>query len=141
MIGMVRALIADPELPKKARAGRVDEIRMCVGMSECHAIGPHRVPVTCAVNAAAACGGRNGDNAGGRAEDRRHRRCWPRWYGSGACALLCVVITCILLTRIADIGGTPAVLAPDPIGANPTRPRCLLRDATAAAGHRVHAGQ
>ena len=54
MIGMVRALIADPELPKKARAGRVDEIRMCVGMSECHAIGPHRVPVTCAVNAAAA---------------------------------------------------------------------------------------
>jgi pyruvate/2-oxoglutarate dehydrogenase complex dihydrolipoamide dehydrogenase (E3) component len=27
---------------------------MCIGMSECHAIGPHRVPVTCAVNAAAA---------------------------------------------------------------------------------------
>lgn len=54
MIGMVRALIADPELPNKARAGRVDEVRMCLGMSECHAIGPHRVPVTCAVNAAAA---------------------------------------------------------------------------------------
>lgn len=54
MVGMVRALIADPELPIKAREGRVDEIRMCLGMSECHAIGPHRVPVTCAVNAAAA---------------------------------------------------------------------------------------
>src|ERR1019366_6176143 len=27
---------------------------MCIGMSECHAIGPHRGPVTCAVNSAAA---------------------------------------------------------------------------------------
>src|SRR5690606_20177441 len=54
MVGMVRALIADPHLPNKAREGRADEIRMCLGMSECHAIGPHRVPVTCAVNAAAA---------------------------------------------------------------------------------------
>jgi 2,4-dienoyl-CoA reductase-like NADH-dependent reductase (Old Yellow Enzyme family)/thioredoxin reductase len=54
MIGMVRALIADPELPNKARDGRSHEVRMCLGLSECHAIGPHRVPVTCAVNAAAA---------------------------------------------------------------------------------------
>jgi 2,4-dienoyl-CoA reductase-like NADH-dependent reductase (Old Yellow Enzyme family)/thioredoxin reductase len=54
MIGMVRALIADPELPNKAREGRVEDIRMCLGMSECHAVGPYRVPVTCAVNAAAA---------------------------------------------------------------------------------------
>ena len=53
MIGMVRALIADPDLPNKARAGRTTEIRMCIGMSECHHIGPHRVPITCAVNAAA----------------------------------------------------------------------------------------
>jgi 2,4-dienoyl-CoA reductase-like NADH-dependent reductase (Old Yellow Enzyme family)/thioredoxin reductase len=53
MVGMVRALIADPELPRKAREGRGDEIRMCLGMSECHYIGPHRVPMTCAVNAAA----------------------------------------------------------------------------------------
>lgn len=54
MVGMVRALIADPELPNKARQGRSLEIRMCLGLSECHAIGGHRVPVTCAVNAAAA---------------------------------------------------------------------------------------
>ena len=54
MIGMVRALIADPDLPNKARGGRAGEIRMCIGMSECHHIGPDRVPVTCAVNAAAA---------------------------------------------------------------------------------------
>ncbi len=53
MVGMVRALIADPELPKKAREGRAGDIRMCLGMSECHYIGPHRTPMTCAVNAAA----------------------------------------------------------------------------------------
>jgi len=53
MIGMVRALIADPELPNKAREGLTDDIRMCLGMSECHYIGPHRSPMTCAVNSAA----------------------------------------------------------------------------------------
>ena len=54
MVGMVRALIADPELPNKARSGRADEIRMCLGLSDCHHIGPQRTPITCAVNAAAA---------------------------------------------------------------------------------------
>lgn len=54
MVGMVRALIADPDLPRKAREGRTTEIRMCIGLSECHAIGAHRTPLTCAVNASAA---------------------------------------------------------------------------------------
>ena len=31
MVGMVRALIADPELPKKALEGNLDEIRHCIG--------------------------------------------------------------------------------------------------------------
>jgi 2,4-dienoyl-CoA reductase-like NADH-dependent reductase (Old Yellow Enzyme family)/thioredoxin reductase len=53
MIGMVRALIADPDLPNKARRGKSLEVRMCLGMSECHYIGPHRTPVNCAVNASA----------------------------------------------------------------------------------------
>jgi 2,4-dienoyl-CoA reductase-like NADH-dependent reductase (Old Yellow Enzyme family)/thioredoxin reductase len=53
MIGMVRALIADPELPNKARRGNLLHVRMCLGMSECHYIGPHRTPINCAVNAAA----------------------------------------------------------------------------------------
>jgi 2,4-dienoyl-CoA reductase-like NADH-dependent reductase (Old Yellow Enzyme family)/thioredoxin reductase len=53
MIGMVRALIADPDLPRKVHRGEADRVRMCLGMSECHYIGPHRTPVTCAVNAAA----------------------------------------------------------------------------------------
>lgn len=53
LIGMVRALIADPELPSKVRSGRVNEVRMCLGLSECHYAGEHRTPIQCAVNAAA----------------------------------------------------------------------------------------
>lgn len=34
MVGMVRALIADPELPNKARCGRSDDIRACVGCNQ-----------------------------------------------------------------------------------------------------------
>lgn len=34
IIGMARALICDPELPKKAQEGRVDEIRRCLACNE-----------------------------------------------------------------------------------------------------------
>lgn len=34
MVGMTRALIADPEMPTKARAGRLDDIRVCMGSNE-----------------------------------------------------------------------------------------------------------
>jgi 2,4-dienoyl-CoA reductase-like NADH-dependent reductase (Old Yellow Enzyme family)/thioredoxin reductase len=34
LVGMTRALIADPEMPAKARAGRLEDIRVCVGASE-----------------------------------------------------------------------------------------------------------
>jgi thioredoxin reductase len=34
VVGMTRALIADPELPRKARQGRFDDIRTCVGANE-----------------------------------------------------------------------------------------------------------
>jgi len=34
MVGMVRALISDPELPNKARAGQADDIRACVGCNQ-----------------------------------------------------------------------------------------------------------
>jgi 2,4-dienoyl-CoA reductase-like NADH-dependent reductase (Old Yellow Enzyme family)/thioredoxin reductase len=51
MVGMVRALIADPELPKKAQEGRLDGIRICVGASE-GCIGRIRfgLPVACIQN-------------------------------------------------------------------------------------------
>ena len=35
LIGMGRALLADPELPAKAKAGRVDEIVPCIACSRC----------------------------------------------------------------------------------------------------------
>ena len=34
MCGMTRALIADPQLPKKTMAGRTDEIRACIGCNQ-----------------------------------------------------------------------------------------------------------
>lgn len=68
MIGMVRALIADPDLPKKAQAGKDDEIRMCLGLTECHHIGRHRVAITCAANASA---GREAELAITEAEEKK----------------------------------------------------------------------
>jgi len=34
LVGMTRALIADPELPNKAREGRLEDIRVCMGSNE-----------------------------------------------------------------------------------------------------------
>jgi 2,4-dienoyl-CoA reductase-like NADH-dependent reductase (Old Yellow Enzyme family)/thioredoxin reductase len=35
LVGMTRAMIADPDLPNKVRTGRTDQIRPCVGASLC----------------------------------------------------------------------------------------------------------
>jgi 2,4-dienoyl-CoA reductase-like NADH-dependent reductase (Old Yellow Enzyme family)/thioredoxin reductase len=113
LIGMVRALIADPQLPNKARAGRVEEIRMCLGMSECHAIGPHRVPMTCAVNAA----------AGREAELEITPADVPKTVvvvGAGPAGMEAARVAALrghhvyLADSARSIGGTPAVLAVDP---------------------------
>jgi 2,4-dienoyl-CoA reductase-like NADH-dependent reductase (Old Yellow Enzyme family)/thioredoxin reductase len=113
MVGMVRALIADPDLPRKAREGRSDQIRMCLGMSECHAIGPHRVPVTCAVNAAAAR----------EAEMELVPTEAPRTVvvvGAGPAGMETARVAALRGHRVflADarrtLGGTPAILALDP---------------------------
>jgi 2,4-dienoyl-CoA reductase-like NADH-dependent reductase (Old Yellow Enzyme family)/thioredoxin reductase len=51
MVGMVRALIADPEFVNKAREGREDEIRRCVGCSEaCYGRYRRGFHVSCAYN-------------------------------------------------------------------------------------------
>jgi N,N-dimethylglycine/sarcosine dehydrogenase len=34
LVGMVRAMIADPEMPRKAMEGRLEDVRVCVGASE-----------------------------------------------------------------------------------------------------------
>jgi 2,4-dienoyl-CoA reductase (NADPH2) len=49
LIGMARGLLADPDLPRKAREGRVAEIRTCLGINQdCRAFDEH---IHCAVNA------------------------------------------------------------------------------------------
>jgi 2,4-dienoyl-CoA reductase-like NADH-dependent reductase (Old Yellow Enzyme family)/thioredoxin reductase len=50
-VGMTRALIADPDLPRKARDGRLAEIVRCVGCNACIAHYHAGTPIACAVNA------------------------------------------------------------------------------------------
>jgi mycofactocin system FadH/OYE family oxidoreductase 2 len=52
LIGMTRALIADPELPNKAKEGRLDEIRNCIGCNQmCLGVAPPTTPyLSCTVN-------------------------------------------------------------------------------------------
>jgi 2,4-dienoyl-CoA reductase-like NADH-dependent reductase (Old Yellow Enzyme family)/NADPH-dependent 2,4-dienoyl-CoA reductase/sulfur reductase-like enzyme len=51
LIAMGRALIADPELPKKAKEGRFDEIRPCLACRSCFDRLLQKSKVTCVVNA------------------------------------------------------------------------------------------
>jgi len=53
MIGMTRAFIADPELPNKAKEGRLDEIRTCIACNVGCRGGPYRgLEVMCLQNPA-----------------------------------------------------------------------------------------
>jgi 2,4-dienoyl-CoA reductase-like NADH-dependent reductase (Old Yellow Enzyme family)/thioredoxin reductase len=51
-IALGRTLIADPEWPRKAAAGREGEIRRCISCNRCLRI-MYRLPVRCAINARA----------------------------------------------------------------------------------------
>jgi mycofactocin system FadH/OYE family oxidoreductase 2 len=54
LVAMVRAHIADPELPKKAREGRLDDIRPCVACVQgCVGRLGKKLPITCVHNPAA----------------------------------------------------------------------------------------
>jgi len=54
LVGMTRASIADPEFPRKAREGRLEEIRKCIGCNTCigRVIHGERKTPVCAVNPA-----------------------------------------------------------------------------------------
>jgi 2,4-dienoyl-CoA reductase-like NADH-dependent reductase (Old Yellow Enzyme family) len=54
LVAMTRAILADPELPNKAREGRLGEIRHCVGANVCigRRYGQHQ-PVACIYNPSA----------------------------------------------------------------------------------------
>lgn len=47
---MARALIADPDLPKKAMHGKTDEIRPCLRCLSCITGGYYNLPMHCSVN-------------------------------------------------------------------------------------------
>ncbi|MGZ4689613.1 MAG: oxidoreductase [Acidimicrobiia bacterium] len=50
-VTVVRALIADPEWPEKARTGRADEIRLCTGCNQgCYGNLTAGLPITCVTN-------------------------------------------------------------------------------------------
>jgi 2,4-dienoyl-CoA reductase-like NADH-dependent reductase (Old Yellow Enzyme family)/NADPH-dependent 2,4-dienoyl-CoA reductase/sulfur reductase-like enzyme len=54
MVGMVRALIADPEWLRKTRDGRVDEVRPCIALNECiHRYTLEGLSFGCGINARA----------------------------------------------------------------------------------------
>ncbi len=53
LIGAARSGIADPFLPNKIRAGRVDDIRECIGCNICISSWHDGVPVRCTQNATA----------------------------------------------------------------------------------------
>ncbi|OLC16348.1 MAG: hypothetical protein AUH29_05230 [Candidatus Rokubacteria bacterium 13_1_40CM_69_27] len=62
VVGMTRALIADPDLPGKAREGRFDDIRTCVGANEgCIDRIYQGKPVTCVQNPTTGREGELGD--------------------------------------------------------------------------------
>ncbi|MFC1964313.1 FAD-dependent oxidoreductase [Chloroflexota bacterium] len=51
LIGMVKRLIADPELPNKLMQDRYEDIRWCMGCVECTGKLANKEPVRCRVNA------------------------------------------------------------------------------------------
>jgi 2,4-dienoyl-CoA reductase-like NADH-dependent reductase (Old Yellow Enzyme family)/thioredoxin reductase len=48
--GMTRALITDPDLPRKARDGRLDDVLRCIGCNACIAHYHAGTPIACAQN-------------------------------------------------------------------------------------------
>jgi len=51
MVGMTRAVMCDPEMPNKAKEGRLEEIRRCIACNE-GCIGPNflAMPISCSLN-------------------------------------------------------------------------------------------
>ena len=51
LVAMTRATICDPDMPRKARAGRIEEIRWCIGCNQrCIGNLAHHLPITCIQN-------------------------------------------------------------------------------------------
>src|SRR5215470_15492739 len=115
LVGMTRALIADPDLPRKAREGRLDDIRVCVGANEgCIDRIYQGKPVTCVQNPAA---GREGELAEVQAATK------PKTVvviGGGVAGLEAARMAAarghrvVLLERTAELGGQVLLAARAP---------------------------
>ena len=79
VVGMARALISDPELVRKAREGRTEDIRPCIGCNECISrVLVERIPFSCSVNPHA---GRESSQPVPRPAARARGTCW--WWVEG----------------------------------------------------------
>jgi mycofactocin system FadH/OYE family oxidoreductase 2 len=119
VVGMTRALIADPEMPRKAREGRLDEIRQCVGANEgCIDRIYQGKPVTCIQNPGA---GRE-QELGALAPAPARRRVVV--VGGGVAGLEAARVAAlrghevVLLERAAELGGQVLVAARAPARAD-----------------------
>ncbi len=79
-VGMTRALITDPDLPRKVRAGQLDQVVRCIGCNACIAHYHAGTPIRCAQNPRAGREltlppprRRDGPRPGGEAERDRRR--------------------------------------------------------------------
>lgn len=108
MVGMTRALICDPQLPRKARAGQLDDIRACIGCNQ-NCIGRimQSKPIGCIQNAAV---GREREwGIGTLAPAARRKRVTV--VGGGPAGMECARIlaarghTVILYEKDAQLGG------------------------------------
>jgi 2,4-dienoyl-CoA reductase-like NADH-dependent reductase (Old Yellow Enzyme family) len=51
LVAIGRALITDPDLPRKVREGRIDEIKACIKCDEkCYGNLSAGIPITCSQN-------------------------------------------------------------------------------------------
>jgi 2,4-dienoyl-CoA reductase-like NADH-dependent reductase (Old Yellow Enzyme family)/thioredoxin reductase len=109
MIGLTRALIADPRIVEKVRTGRAGDVTPCVGGNECH----YGRTVACAVNPAA---GREEELASVPATSPRQ----VLVVGAGPAGMECARVAARrghrvrLVDEAVELGGTLRVVGSDP---------------------------
>jgi dimethylglycine catabolism A len=118
LVGMTRAIIADPDMPKKARAGQLDDVRLCVGANEgCIDRIYQGKSVTCVQNPGT---GREGEIEEPMPASVRRR---VVIVGAGVAGLEAARVAAmrghlvILLEREAEVGGQVMVAARAPVRA------------------------
>jgi 2,4-dienoyl-CoA reductase-like NADH-dependent reductase (Old Yellow Enzyme family) len=119
--GMTRALITDPELPRKARDGRLDDVLRCIGCNACIAHYHAGTPIACAQNP------RTGRERTLAAAGRVTRRRRIVVVGAGPAGLAAAAEAgaagheVVLLERSGRIGGQLTLAGPAPVHAETAR--------------------